>query len=300
MASTYSGTTATITVQGHELTITNPAKPLWPEMGITKAIYLEKLAALSPYLLHHSRDRFLTTIRYPHGIGGKSFYQKNCPQPAPDFVRIAPSGNIQYIELGELATLLWLGNLASLEFHLSFERIRNPLQPTEWVLDIDPSVEEEPRIMEATALVGELLDSLGIHSVPKTSGATGVQVIVPLVPDLNFDELRAIGQFVGKYLVDKYPRLFTLERLKKDRGQLIYVDYLQHYLGKSIAAPYTPRARAGATVSTPLTWEEVRRGARIADYHLLNIEARLQQTGDLLATVQPQQLRSIHAFIARK
>ncbi|WP_219833953.1 non-homologous end-joining DNA ligase [Paenibacillus sp. R14(2021)] len=287
----------TILIEGHELTVTNPEKLLWPEMGITKAIFLQRLAALSPWLLKHCQDRLLTTIRFPDGVTGKSFYQKNCPSPAPPFVETVTREAISYVKLASLPVLLWLGNLACLEYHASFDRVSDPPHPTEWVLDLDPSLEEEPRIMEAALIAGDLLRSLGIPSTPKTSGATGVQLIVPLVQELTFDELRRIGEFVGTYLADKHPKLFTVERLKKHRGDLIYVDYLQHYQGKTIIAPYSPRARARASVSTPLHWDEVRRGAAITDYHLLNIEARLQREGDLLDLVPPQSLRSILTFI---
>lgn len=290
----------TIVVDGCELSVSNPDKLLWPEMGVTKAIFLQRLASLSPWLIKHCAGRYLTTIRYPNGVDGKSFYQKNCPSPAPGFIHTMSYGGIRYVTLDSLPALLWLGNLACLEFHASFDRAGDPLHPTEWVLDIDPSLEEEPRIMEATALVGDLLDSLGILSVPKTSGATGVQIIAPVIPELIFDELRQIGEFVGAYLSNKYPRLFTIERLKKHRGDLIYIDYLQHYAGKTIIAPYSPRARSGATVSTPLHWEEVRRNVRIADYHLLNIRERLDLEGDLLDRPAPQSLRPILDFIGRK
>ncbi|BBH24517.1 DNA polymerase domain-containing protein [Paenibacillus baekrokdamisoli] len=287
-----------VMIEGQELTISNPTKLLFPEMGITKAMYLQRLTALSPWLLKHCQDRYLTTIRYPDGVTGKSFYQKNCPAPTPAFVQTDEREGIHYVKLQSLPVLLWLGNLACLEFHASFDRISDRDHPTEWVLDIDPSLEEEPRIMEAASLVGELLESLGIASTPKTSGATGIQIIVPLIPDLTFDELRRIGEFVGTFLSNKYPRLFTIERLKKLRGDLIYIDYLQHYQGKTIIAPYSPRARNRATVSTPLYWEEVRRNVAITDFNLLNIEARLAQEGDLLDLVAPQPLRHILAFIS--
>lgn len=287
----------TIIVEGQELTVSNPNKLLWPELEITKAVYLQRLAALAPLLLEYCGDRYLTTIRYPDGVDGKSFYQKNCPRPAPDFVRTSDHEGISYVKLDSLPVLLWLGNLACLEFHASFDRISNPACPTEWVIDLDPSLPEEPRIMEAAAMVGDLLQSLDISSIPKTSGATGLQIIVPVRPELTFDELRQIGEFVGSYMADKFPSLFTVERLTKHRGDRIYVDYLQHYQGKTIIAPYSPRARKGATVSTPLHWNEVRSNAAIADFHLLNIESRLQQQGDLLKQTPLQSLRPILSFI---
>lgn len=289
----------TIVIDGETIIITNPAKLLWPELGITKAIYLEKLAVLAPYLLHYCSGRYMTTIRWPDGIAGESFYQKNCPEPAPPFVHTAQQGDIRYVLLDSLPTLLWLGNLACLEFHMSFDRIGEIVYPTEWIIDLDPSLEEEPRIMEAAVIVGDLLRSIGVESMLKTSGATGVQLIIPSAGDVTFDELRVMGRFVGSYLSQAHPKMFTIERMKVDRGDCIYVDYLQHYPGKTIAAPYSPRARAGATVSTPITWEEARGGARIADYNLLTIGNRLSQFGDLLQRVQPQQLRPIYHFVSR-
>lgn len=281
-----------ITVDGQEITVTNPDKPLWPEAGVTKRMYLEKLAALSPYLLRYCRNRLLTVIRYPHGISGMSFYQKNAPQPLPPYVQTATQDNIEYIVLQGLPELLWLGNLAALEFHPSLHVAGSDL-PCEWMIDLDPSLEVEPRIMEAAAFVGEVLQSLGLASVPKTSGATGVQIIVPIRPGITFDKLRKIGHFVGRYVTEKRPDLFTLERLKKHRGDKIYFDYLQHYGGKTLAAPYTPRARPRATVSTPLLWEEVKRDVSPLDYHLLNIVERLQSMGDLIAQVPPQPVEAI-------
>lgn len=281
-----------ITIGGQEITITNPEKLLWPERGITKQIYLEKLTALSPYLLQYCRDRLLTVIRYPHGVPGMSFYQKNAPEPLPDFVRTATHDNINYILLQGLPELLWLGNMAALEFHPSLHYAGSEL-PCEWMIDLDPSLEVEPRIMEATAVVGEVLQSLGIASVPKTSGATGVQIIVPIRPGVTFDGLRRIGHFVGRYVTEKRPDLFTLERLKKHRGDKIYFDYLQHYGGKTLAAPYTPRARPLATVSTPLLWEEVHRDVSPADFHLQNIEERLSRMGDLIAKVPAQPVEAL-------
>lgn len=278
--------------------MTNPEKPLWPEKNITKAMYLEKLAQLAPYLLKYCRDRYLTTIRFPHGWNDKSFYQKNAPEPTPHFVKTATLEDIRYVHLDSLPTLLWLGNLACLEFHPSFHRIGEKL-PVEWLIDIDPSLDPEPRIMEAAEVIGDILDKMNIRSIPKTSGATGVQIYVPIPAErgYTFEQLRRIGAFVAQYAVQKYPGLFTVERLKKDRGTKIYIDYLQHWYGKTLSAPYTPRARRDATVSTPLDWSEVRLRCDPREFHLLNIVERLQQKGDLIAAVPPQSLDHVLSIL---
>jgi bifunctional non-homologous end joining protein LigD len=285
-----------VEVEGNDITVSNPDKLLWPEAGISKLIYLQKLIALAPYLLPYCRNRYLTTIRFPSGIHGKSFYQKNAPDPLPPFVHTAMHDDVDYINLDSLSTLLWLGNLAALEFHPSFEYIGGE-EPAEWVLDIDPSLEQEPRLMEAVAAIGETLTAMGIHSVPKTSGATGVQIIVPIQKGYTFDQLRKIGHFVGKYLTEKYPDLFTIERFIKNRGTKIYIDYVQHAAGKSLSAPYTPRAREHATVSTPLTWDEVRQNIDPKQFNLLTIEKRLADKGDLIAKAEKQSLQPILDFI---
>lgn len=291
-----SATKGVVQIEGHDLTITNPDKILWPEQNISKLTYLQKLIVLSPYLLKYCRDRYLTTIRYPHGIHDKSFYQKNCPEPTPAFVKTAMLQGIRYVNMDSVPTLLWLGNLACLEFHSSFHHIGSE-RPAEWILDIDPSLDHEPRIMYAVSLIGDVLDSMNIRSVPKTSGASGVQIFIPILPKYTFEQLRTIGEFIGKYLVQKYPALFTIERLKKNRGDLIYVDYLQHWYGKTLSAPYTPRAREHATVSTPLLWEEVRRDCDIRQFNLLTIEERLKQYGDLIERVEPQSLDHVLKII---
>ncbi len=287
-----------ITVDGHEITISNPHKILWSEFEITKLAYLQTLIIIAPYLIKYCENRYLTVIRYPHGIEGKSFYQKNAPHPVPVFVETAVHNNIHYINLNSLATLLWLGNLASLEFHPSFEYIGTE-QPAEWMIDLDPSREVEPRMMEATALVGEVLSSLQIESVPKTSGATGIQIVIPIIEGYTFEQLRSVGHFVARFLVEKHPHLFTVERLKSDRGDKIYFDYLQHWPGKTLSAPYSPRARKTAAVSTPLTWDEVQRGVDPSQFNLLTIEKRIQEKGDLISQVPLQNLDLILKHIIK-
>ncbi|NEW07033.1 DNA polymerase domain-containing protein [Paenibacillus sp. SYP-B3998] len=285
-------TKATLLVEGHELTITNPGKPLWPEAGISKADYLAKLTELSPYLLRYCRNRHLTTIRYPHGYNDKSFYQKNAPEPLPHFVKLAPLDGINYVNLDSLSTLIWLGNLACLEFHPSFHRIGETL-PAEWVIDIDPTLEEEPRIMEAAHKIGEVLDALHIQSIAKTSGATGVQIYIPIQHGYTFEQLRRIGHFIGAYVVKKHPNLFTIERFKKNRGDKIYVDYLQHWYGKTLSAPYTPRAKKDASVSTPLLWKEVELHPSPREFNLHTVVDRLKRMGDLIETVPLQNLDAV-------
>lgn len=285
-----------VTIEGYEISISNPDKLLWPEQRISKLEYLEKLLVIAPYLLKYCRNRYVTTIRFPNGIHEKSFYQKNAPEPTPAFVKTAVLQGINYVHADSLATLIWLGNLACLEFHPSFHYIGETF-PAEWVIDIDPSLDEEPRIMQAALLIGEVLDSMKIQSIPKTSGATGVQIYIPIQQKYTFEQLRKIGHFIGQFMVQTYPKLFTIERLKKNRGELIYIDYLQHWYGKTLSAPYTPRARMAASLSTPLEWTEVEMNADPRDFNLRTIGSRLKEKGDLIDRVPPQNLDHILGFI---
>ncbi|MCM3338285.1 non-homologous end-joining DNA ligase [Paenibacillus sp. MER TA 81-3] len=281
-----------LNVDGHELVITNPNKMLWPEMGITKVRFIQELIRLSPFLLPACRDRYLTTIRYPNGVDGHFFYQKNAPAPTPAFVHTAVQEGIEYVVLQHVPTLIWLGNLACIEYHPSLHRVHDPF-PSEWIIDLDPSVQEEERIMEAAAIVGQLLQQLGIHSIPKTSGATGVQLVIPIKKGPSFTQLKELGLLLATYLCEQHPKLFTIERFKKNRGDRIYIDYMQHDAGRTIAAPYTPRATRYASVSMPLTWDEVNRNPKPREFNLLNAAERLQAIGDLIQQAVPQPIEAV-------
>lgn len=283
-------------VSGYELWISNPDKPMWPEQNITKAHYLHRLLELSPYLLRYCSNRYMTTIRYPHGAFDKGFYQKNAPEPIPPFVKTAEWNGVRYVNVDHPATLLWLGNLGALEFHPSFQYIGAEL-PAEWILDVDPSLPNEPRLMEAVLYIGEALQQVHIQSIPKTSGATGVQMFIPIEHGYTFEQLRSVGKFIAQYLVERHPDLFTIERLKRNRGNRIYLDYVQHWLGKSLSAPYTPRARKIASVSTPLHWDEVEANVHPEQFHLDNILPRLARTGDLIEQLPKQNLSHVLSFL---
>nr|WP_308423132.1 non-homologous end-joining DNA ligase [Marinithermofilum abyssi] len=274
-----------VLVEGREILISNPDKILYPDVPLTKWDWILHMTRLAPYILPYCRNRYLTTIRYPDGVNGKFFYQKNIPEHAPDWIPTAKNGDIVYILLNDVPTLVYLANLACLEFHVSFDRADNPGCPTELVFDLDPSVEGFDAVMEVALWTKEVLDQMGLTSVVKTSGATGLQIYVPISPQYSFEETRMINRFIARYLAEKHPRRITLERSVKQRGDKVYFDYLQHWRGKSLTAPYSTRARAHATVSTPLQWEELRPGLQPEQFTLETIHSRLEQWGDLFAPV---------------
>jgi bifunctional non-homologous end joining protein LigD len=279
-------TSQTVTVEGKEIRISNPDKVLFKHLSLTKWDWIMYLTQLAPYLVPHCRNRYLTTIRFPDGPSGKSFYQKNAPSHIPDWIPVSEANGIRYMRLEDTAGLVYLGNLACLEFHLSFDRVTNPDRPAELVFDIDPSQKGSigfQQAMETAGLTRETLQSLGLDGVVKTSGATGLQIYVPLRAGYTFEETRQVSFFIASYLAERNPRLITIERTVSKRGTKVYFDYLQHWRGKSLIAPYSPRAREEATVSTPLRWEELRPTLRPELFTLENIHRRLSETGDLFA-----------------
>lgn len=273
-----------ITIEGKKLKFSNPEKPLWPKAGIRKIDYLARMMELAPYILPHSRDRLLTAIRYPHGVGGKSFFQKNAPEHTPEWVNTHLWNGVAYILLDSLPTLAWLVNLAVLEFHTSFNTWRRENHPTAIVFDLDPSEGQRfEDVAEVALLVKETLDSLSITNYIKTSGATGLQIYIPVGGRYDYEEARQINAFFGEYFSQKYSQKITIERMIEKRGAKVYFDYLQMWQGKTIAMVYTPRATETANVSMPIQWDELKRGIRPEDFTLNNAFERLKKKGDLFA-----------------
>jgi bifunctional non-homologous end joining protein LigD len=272
-----------IIIDDIKIKLSNPNKLLWPELGITKVDYLKYLIYLSPYIIKHAKDRYLTTIRYPDGYNQKFFYQKKIPSYAPNYVDTCEwkDGSL-YINLNKQTTLIWLGNLASLEFHTTFNKIHNPFYPNNIVFDLDPSQGQVfDQVIEVALKIYETLNKLNIKSYVKTSGATGLQIYIPIGDKYDYNVARQISKFFAEYFSNKYPEIITIERLKNKRGKKLYFDYLQMWEGKSIITPYSPRATKYASISMPLKWEEVEKGIKPEDFTIINAMARLKKMGDL-------------------
>jgi bifunctional non-homologous end joining protein LigD len=285
--------------------ITHPDKPLWETPPIQKMDYLHFLREISPYMLPFLKDRLLTVIRYPHGIFGEAFYQKNCPDYAPDFVDTHEDEGIQYIVCNDLKTLLWLGNQLAFEFHIPFQTISSE-GPSEIVFDLDPpSKEAFPLAIKAANDIKEVLDHLELISFIKTSGNKGLQVYIPLQDNrYTFEDTRLFTSFIADYLVSKDPDSFTIERMKKKRGNRLYVDYVQHAEGKTIIAPYSPRGTSKATIAAPLFWEEVNKNLSMESFQVTTILKRLKDRGDPFQSYfrakEMQNFQPVLDFLKRK
>ncbi|MDQ0214393.1 bifunctional non-homologous end joining protein LigD [Oikeobacillus pervagus] len=238
--------------------ITHPEKPLWSSLSINKLDYISYLRRIAPFMMPFLQSRALTVIRYPHGFGAEAFFQKNCPDYAPSFINRTTTGDIDYIVCDSLKTFLWLGNQLAIEFHIPFQTIHSPFV-SEIVFDLDPPSRNQLELAKRAALdIKELLDALGLTSFVKFSGNKGLQVYIPL-PDEQFlwKDTQTFTETIAHFLKAKRPELYTLERLKKNRKNRLYIDYIQHREGKTIIAPYSLRGNEDGLVAAPLFWEEV-------------------------------------------
>lgn len=262
-----------------EIEISKPNKHLFP--SITKRDYVLYLRQVAPILLPRLYNKRLTMIRYPDGIHEHSFFQKHLPDYAPEYIQTVPGDDDEEdILCQDLKTLLWFGNHAALEFHVPFQTIYSGY-PDEMVFDLDPpTLKEFPLAITAAQLIKDMCEHNDFQPFVKTSGKTGLQIHIPLEPEsMSFDKTREFMEAVAKVLVQKYPNDYTIERLKKNRGKRMYIDYIQHAPGKTIVAPYSPRATEQATVATPLYWHEVTEQLDPTSFTIHNIPNRLKELG---------------------
>lgn len=265
--------------------VTSDDKPIWPAIQYTKMDYLQYLHEVASTMLPFLTNRLLTTIRYPHGAESEAFYQKNCPDYAPEFIHTHNRDGINYIVCHSLESLLWLGNQLALEYHLPFQN-KDQSCPSEIVFDLDPpSVEQFSLAVKAALALKEVITSFGLMVYIKTSGNKGLQLYLPLPEEtFTYQETRVFCQFISRYVVEQHPEHFTLERLKKNRANRLYVDYLQHDEGKTLIAPYSPRGHSGGLVATPLYWEEVTNQLSPSLFTLTHVVNRLKLEGDPFRT----------------
>jgi DNA ligase D-like protein (predicted polymerase)/DNA ligase D-like protein (predicted 3'-phosphoesterase) len=280
----------TVTLGDATLSLTHLDKVYWPEQGYTKGDLLRYYCEVAPAVLAYLKGRPLILIRYPNGITGSSFYQHDVDR-VPAFVRTFPvkaeSGKtVDYVVCDELATLLYLVNLGTIILNPWHSRIDNPETPDWVVFDLDPYEVNFTAVQELAVHLKVLLERFGLASYPKTSGASGMHVYVPIEPVYTYAQVAHFAELVARLATRESPQLATLERsLKKRPTGYIYLDHLQNARGKSVVAPYSVRAQPGAPVSTPLEWQEVQRPLQPRDFTIRNVPQRLARQGDPFAPV---------------
>jgi bifunctional non-homologous end joining protein LigD len=266
--------------------ISHPEKVLFPEDGITKGELAAYYDAIAPIMLPHVRGRPVTMERYPSGIGAGGFMQKDVSRGFPAWlerVEVAKKGGTVHHPLANDArSLLWLANQNCVTIHVWTSRVPTLLQPDLCVFDLDPSVDDPELLRRGALALRDAIDDLALPSWVKTSGAKGYHVVVPLHARLGFDDVARFAHGVGARLVSRHPGDFTQEFSKADRRGRIYVDTGRNGYSATFAAPYTVRARRGAPVSAPCTWEEIAsRAVHPQSFRLRSMAARIDRVGDL-------------------
>ena len=279
---------------------TNLNKVFWEELQATKADLLIYIRHIALYMLPFLRDRALTVIRCPDGVSGKSFFQKKLPTYAPDIFDV--KHNHLGIICNHLDALMWLANHGAVEYHIPFQTIDNSY-PREIVFDLDPPHPQDfQKAIFAAQLMKQIFDELHLTSFLKTSGNKGLQIHIPLpTKSLSYQDTAVFTQAIAETLVQQYPHLFTIERLKKKRQGRLYIDYVQHGEGKTIIAPYSPRMTQHASVATPLYWDELQEDLVPHQFTIQNVLERVQTHGcpfqDYFTAGQEQSLTKLEQII---
>jgi bifunctional non-homologous end joining protein LigD len=279
-------------VDGVQVPISNLEKVYWPEEGITKYEVLDYYLHIAPYIMPYLSDRPQNLHRHPNGINGESFYQKDTAGIFPHWVETVPvysessDKEIAYLLCQNEATLLYMANLGCIEINPWSSRLGNLDQPDYTVIDLDPSPTNTfEEIITVAQAIKAIHEASGIKSICKTSGSRGLHIYIPLGGKYSYEEARDFTKLLCYLVNAQLPDLTTMERKVDKRNGKIYLDFLQNRRGQTLAAPYCLRPKPGATVSTPLDWEEVKSGLRLEDFNIHTIRDRVEIKGDLFAPI---------------
>jgi bifunctional non-homologous end joining protein LigD len=267
--------------------LTNQNKIYWPDEKITKGQMLSYYKDMAHYILPHLKDRPLSLNRHPNGIKQLGFFQKDLnTEQIPSWIKYASltsehlKKEIDYLICNDEATLLWMTNLGCIEINPWMSTYRKPDEPLFAVLDLDPHGVDFKDTVRVALTAKEILDQMDVVSFVKTSGSKGIHIVVPLAVR-DYDISKNFIHYIAGLIYEQHPNLTSLERSPGKRKNKIYLDYLQNRKGQTIVAPYSLRPKPGATVSTPLNWDEVNEDLKISDFHIFNIKERVNHVGDL-------------------
>jgi len=278
-----------VLIDGRRLKLSNWDKVLFPQTGFTKGDLIAYYARVAPALVPHLRDRALTLKRYPNGVQEPYFYEKNSPSHRPEWVQTASVGGIAYTLAQDRATLVWLANLADIELHTSLSLAARPEQPTMLVFDLDPGTPAGiVECCEVALVLRGLFEQLGCTTLVKTSGSKGLQVYVPLNTPVKYELTKPFAHRVADLLEQRLPKLVTSRMTKSLRAGRVLVDWSQNDAHKTTVTVYSVRARERATVSTPVTWDEVSgclsgREPELLTFDTEQLLRRIEDHGDLFA-----------------
>lgn len=272
-------------INNRQLKLTNLNKIFWPKEKITKGDLINYYKEIAPIILPYLKDRPQSLLRYPNGIEGESFFQKNVSNLKLDWMMRARvkhhKETIEYMLIQDEASLLYVINLGCIDLNPWSSRIHKLDNPDYLVIDLDPEGVTFEDVVEVAQTCRKVLESLGIESYPKTSGASGIHIYIPMAAKYDYDQVKNFAHLLCIKINEQIPNLTSLERLPKNRQRKVYLDYLQNNRGQTLASVYSVRPKPEAPVSTPLNWNEITKSLKPTDFTIKNIPARLQKHADL-------------------
>jgi bifunctional non-homologous end joining protein LigD len=285
------GTDQTITINKQELSLSNLDKVYWPKEGTRKVDLVNYYLGVAPYILPYMLNRPQSMHRYPNGINAPHFYQKDVKGKVPDWTEKhtdfseSTDVNVDYLVCKDEATLVYMANLGCIEMHPWHSRTSSIDNPDWCLIDLDPEGISFDKVIECAHVVREVLESIGAVGYCKTSGSTGLHIYIPLGAKYDYDQSKQLAELVVTMVNHEIPDYTSIERNPAKRKNKIYLDYLQNRETQTAAAPYSLRPKPGVPVSTPLHWDEVKKGLTPTTYNINNIFDRLRSEGDLFAPV---------------
>lgn len=278
-------------VNGHELKFSNLSKIYWPQEKFTKRDLINYYYQVAPYILPYLKGRPESLNRYPNGITGESFYQKDMTGKAPEWIELFPyttsdEKDKNYMICNTESDLLYMVNLGCIEIHPWSSTTKRPDNPDWCLIDLDPSDKNTfEDVIKVAQVTKKVLDAIGVEGYCKTSGSTGIHIYIPLKPKYSYDECQLFGRWIAMQVHEQLPDLTSVERIVKNRNNKLYVDFLQNRPGATLAAPYSARPKPGATVSMPLHWDEVKKGLKLKDFTIKTAMDRIKSVGDIFKGV---------------
>lgn len=282
---------AMVTINNHDLKLTNLKKIFWIKENISKGDMLNYYYRIAPYLMPYVKDRPQSLNRFPNGIEGESFYQKNMAGKVDKWIktfrRFSESANEDkdFMICTDEASLIYMINLGCIELNPWHSRVQTALYPDWSVIDLDPGTISFDKVVETALVTRKVLDALQVPSFPKTSGSTGIHIYVPLGAKYNYDQSKQFAELIAHLVHEELPSFTSIVRNPEKRKDKIYIDYLQNRPIQTICAPYSIRPKPGATVSAPLHWDEVKSGLRTEQFTMKNIFNRVEKEGDLFSGI---------------
>ncbi len=284
--------------------LTNLDKVFWPDDGFTKGDLIEYYETMAPWLLPYLQDRPVVLTRYPDGIDGKSFFQKDAPVYAPDWLRLETMWSeqaereIRYFVLDDLPSLIYVINLGTIPLHVWSSRVSALERPDWCILDLDPKGAPLAHVVRIARHIHALCRDIGLPTYVKTSGSTGLHVLIPLGARYTYEQSRTLAELLARFTAKALPDIATIVRAVGDREGKVYLDYLQNGHGRLLVGPFSARPLPGAPISMPLEWPQVTSRLKLERFNIRTARARLAKHGDPLAPVLTETIDMLAAIEA--